>query len=186
MTMNRRKKRGTDQNEMGGQDSFLDIVSNIVGILIILVMIAGVRAQNSPADSIQDTELEPTIQYAEKEQIETLEKEYETLLDKENQAIHARLEARSLKEESAIYDEQLALQSRHHAELFDTMTSVRAAIDMAAEEKSQETKEIIENQRQIQETEAKYNKLRTPKNGLPQTGPRRLYWKISPRRSAKR
>jgi hypothetical protein len=31
-----------------GQDSFLDIVSNIVGILIILVMVAGVRAKSLP------------------------------------------------------------------------------------------------------------------------------------------
>ena len=29
-----------------GHDSFLDIVSNIVGILIILVMVTGVRAKN--------------------------------------------------------------------------------------------------------------------------------------------
>ena len=31
-----------------GQDSFLDIVANIVGILIILVMVMGVRAKNAP------------------------------------------------------------------------------------------------------------------------------------------
>ena len=31
-----------------GQDSFLDIVSNIVGILIILVMVAAVRAKGLP------------------------------------------------------------------------------------------------------------------------------------------
>ena len=33
-----------------GQDSFLDIVANIVGILIILVMVVGVRVKNTPVD----------------------------------------------------------------------------------------------------------------------------------------
>ena len=33
-----------------GQDSFLDIVANIVGILIILVMVVGVRIRNVPVD----------------------------------------------------------------------------------------------------------------------------------------
>ena len=31
--------------DAGGQDSFLDIVTNIVGILIILVMVIGARVQ---------------------------------------------------------------------------------------------------------------------------------------------
>lgn len=38
----------------GGHDSFLDIVANIVGILIILVMVAGVRAKNWPAKVVED------------------------------------------------------------------------------------------------------------------------------------
>ena len=37
--------------EMAGQDSFLDIVANIVGILIILVMVVGVRAGSAPVEA---------------------------------------------------------------------------------------------------------------------------------------
>ena len=33
--------------ELGGQDSFLDIVANLVGVLIILVMVMGVRAKDA-------------------------------------------------------------------------------------------------------------------------------------------
>ncbi|NLE36537.1 MAG: hypothetical protein GX621_00770 [Pirellulaceae bacterium] len=42
--------RRRDRNEANdvGQDSFLDIVANIVGILIILVMVMGVRAKHAP------------------------------------------------------------------------------------------------------------------------------------------
>ena len=38
--------------ETPGQDSFLDIVANIVGILIILVMVVGLRVQHAPADKV--------------------------------------------------------------------------------------------------------------------------------------
>ena len=48
------------ESESAGGDSFLDIVSNIVGILIILVMVAGARVKNypirpaSPESSVDD------------------------------------------------------------------------------------------------------------------------------------
>ncbi|MEX0938861.1 MAG: hypothetical protein WDZ59_13450 [Pirellulales bacterium] len=40
-----------DDADQPGQDSFLDIVANIVGILIILVLAVGVRASRSPANA---------------------------------------------------------------------------------------------------------------------------------------
>lgn len=45
--MGTRRHRETDAND-AGQDSFLDIVANIVGVLIILVMVMGVRAKHAP------------------------------------------------------------------------------------------------------------------------------------------
>ena len=39
-----------------GHDSFLDIVANIVGILIILVMVAGVRVKNFSLDTVEPSE----------------------------------------------------------------------------------------------------------------------------------
>ncbi|MBN1589840.1 MAG: hypothetical protein JW888_10030 [Pirellulales bacterium] len=45
--MGSRVRSRRDIND-AGQDSFLDIVANIVGILIILVMVMGVRAKNAP------------------------------------------------------------------------------------------------------------------------------------------
>jgi hypothetical protein len=40
-------RRRRDENGAPGQDSFLDVVSNLVGILIILVMIVGARAKDA-------------------------------------------------------------------------------------------------------------------------------------------
>jgi hypothetical protein len=39
-----------NQTEAPGSDSFLDVTTNIVGILIILVMVVGMRASRSPSD----------------------------------------------------------------------------------------------------------------------------------------
>ena len=44
------KRRLATTDDMPGQDSFLDVVANIVGILIILVMVVGVRAANTPSE----------------------------------------------------------------------------------------------------------------------------------------
>ena len=45
-------KRPTVSGELGfGSDSFLDIVANIVGILIILIVVAGLRVSNTPVPS---------------------------------------------------------------------------------------------------------------------------------------
>ncbi|MDZ7620135.1 MAG: hypothetical protein U1E05_24300 [Patescibacteria group bacterium] len=41
-----------DSADTPGQDSFLDILANITGILIILVMVMGVRAGRAPADAV--------------------------------------------------------------------------------------------------------------------------------------
>jgi hypothetical protein len=38
----------TNDDDSPSHDSFLDVVANMVGILIILVMVAGVRVKNSP------------------------------------------------------------------------------------------------------------------------------------------
>jgi hypothetical protein len=41
-----------DSEELVGQDSFLDVVTNIVGILILLVMVAGLRSSQAAATAV--------------------------------------------------------------------------------------------------------------------------------------
>src|SRR5687768_15286801 len=40
-----------NQDEIIGQDSFLDVVANLVGIMIILVMVVGARAKDAIVDA---------------------------------------------------------------------------------------------------------------------------------------
>ncbi len=42
-----------------GQDSFLDVITNIVGILIILVMVVGARVQKISLDAVRQTAADP-------------------------------------------------------------------------------------------------------------------------------
>ena len=53
-----RGRRSTDQ-QASGDDSFLDIIANIVGILIILIVVAGVRASRAPVD-VLPSDAEPS------------------------------------------------------------------------------------------------------------------------------
>lgn len=49
--------RRTGKSELGfGSDSFLDIIANIVGILIILIVIAGVRVSQAPLSNNESTD----------------------------------------------------------------------------------------------------------------------------------
>ena len=43
------RRHGISQ-QASGDDSFLDIIANIVGILIILIVVAGVRASRAPVE----------------------------------------------------------------------------------------------------------------------------------------
>ncbi|WP_339729932.1 hypothetical protein [uncultured Gimesia sp.] len=53
--------RRTPQGEVGfGSDSFLDIVANIVGILIILIVIAGVRMSQAPVSVAESQPVSPS------------------------------------------------------------------------------------------------------------------------------
>ena len=53
------RTRKVNQADAPGQDSFLDIVANLVGILIILVIVIGVRAKDAMLDvaTVADTEV---------------------------------------------------------------------------------------------------------------------------------
>lgn len=48
------RRANQESGDLPGQDSFLDIVANIVGILILLVMVVGLRAAHTERQSVQD------------------------------------------------------------------------------------------------------------------------------------
>lgn len=160
--MLRKVKKG-ETLEIGGQDSFLDLVSNVVGILLILLMVAGIRAQNSPPETETINSPTPVI---DRKILADIQTNYETFQEKEFTAVKLRDDVNSIHEQMEILDEHIQIQAMQHAKLFDMMTSVRAAIEAVAEEKDQETKEKIEYQRQLQEIETKLGQISRTKQWL--------------------
>ena len=149
---------------MGGQDSFLDLISNVVGILIILVMVAGIRAQYSSAVILEAPNASPQM-------LAELETKQQELQTKTETTAKLKYDAEEVLLQADIISEQIHRQSLEYAALFDLMTSARAAIDTIAEEKSQTFKDKIEYQRQIQETNAKLEQIDRAKTAFRQTRP---------------
>ena len=160
------RKRKTTEIELGGQDSFLDLVSNIVGILIILVMVAGVRAQFSPANASDP--LEPL---ADAQMLADLETQFEEMQMKEERTVQLRGSIEDLKIQSEIIAQQIHRQSMEYATLLDLMTSVQAGMEIATETKNQAFRDKIEHQRRLLETNARLEQIDREKTHLQQIRP---------------
>src|SRR3954462_6367227 len=70
-----------EANQMPGQDSFLDVITNIVGILILLVLVVGLRSSRSVHDG-------PALQAAEETQAnEQLQTAYTSAVSTERNVV---------------------------------------------------------------------------------------------------
>ena len=131
----RRRPQTVEEIGGDGQDSFLDVVSNLVGVLIILVMVAGTRARNVASDAALeeaaeratavDSETEKRTAFATqigelRENVFRLQNETEDLdartLDVERQADAAEAEYRLLSQAFAELDGQIELASRRRSD----------------------------------------------------------------------
>ena len=63
-------RRKADTTESPGYDSFLDIVANLVGILIILIMVVGVRARDAFVNAAADEQPPAAVETAAAEAID--------------------------------------------------------------------------------------------------------------------
>ncbi|MDR2762437.1 MAG: hypothetical protein LBB88_07555 [Planctomycetaceae bacterium] len=197
--LRRRKKNGGVSDMMEGQDSFLDIVSNIVGILIILVMIAGVRAQhtdvnpivpitdelagtsstmsNKSNDKLNDetnAKSTETTKYADEKQIHTLEEKLDEYKRKEQNAQNIRQTMTDIQITSEQIVEQIQLQENERNKLLDLIVDLRTEIEIHAEEKGEETKNQIELQRQINEINAKLEQIERTKQWIESERPQAI------------
>src|SRR5436190_6130715 len=98
------KHRDDNTNlETAGQDSFLDVTTNIVGILIVLVMVVGMRARNpivAASGGASAGDKAPTL-----DELESLSKnaaaiEYEAnRISEETEAVDREISGRSAERE---------------------------------------------------------------------------------------
>jgi len=156
--MRRRKGIGIAEME-AGQDSFLDIVSNIVGILVILVMVAGVRTKDLPAR---------TKNNASQTQ---LEQHFEIFTEKSETFKSVQAEVAEIGDEIEHLQGLTAARARERAELISLIGMLQAEYDLATENLSQGEKQTLELKRQIQEIDAKLGELDRTREWIEQNRP---------------
>ncbi|MCL2304924.1 MAG: hypothetical protein FWC43_06225 [Planctomycetaceae bacterium] len=157
--MRRRKSSGISEME-AGQDSFLDIVSNIVGILIILVMIAGVRTKGLPARTKNDGDL-----------ASPLEQSLEVFTDKSQTFKSVQAEVAEIGNEIEHLQGLTAARTQERYELTALLGALQAEYDDATQSLSQAEKQSLELRLQIQKIDAKLEELERTKQWIGQNRP---------------
>ncbi|MFW6169342.1 MAG: hypothetical protein ACODAD_02550 [Planctomycetota bacterium] len=135
--------RARQTEEEPGQDAFLDIVANLVGILIILVMIVGAQAKNvlSEAETSAGAEKHETVKEsdveAERDTLASVESELQSILEKANrqqrEIAYRRLERDRILEMVTEAENQLERKreslSEEQQDAHDLQSSIFAAKD---------------------------------------------------------
>jgi hypothetical protein len=139
--------------EHAGQDSFLDVTTNIVGVLIILVMVVGMRAQNP----IVQASIAPAPTTAE---LESLGK----------QSANIEYDVRRMGQEMASLDEEAAAKSKARESLATMIAAAekqigdqRAQLDVGKQEDFDIRKQIEESQTALGSGEAELKDLESQK-----------------------
>lgn len=138
-----------------GSDSFLDIVANIVGILIILIVVVGLRVKNQPVvvDQKQNEQQQQLIQQRQ-QQIE----EHQQLLRERAERAQAILAENERRKQE--YQQQLALRERELERRRDLKRQAEQAWAQADEQRQKRLKEIHAQEQRQQQIDQEAKQLR--------------------------
>lgn len=149
-----------------GHDAFLDIVANLVGILIILVVVLGTQTQrvtdlltDSPEDLVENIDPTPAGEYASQEQLDRLG---EIAI----QAATAQRDSMRLEANLKQYDRQIEQLRRARGQLLDLVTLAEEAWKEKQAELDQSKVLIAKRQREIRESESQIAELAGTKERL--------------------
>jgi hypothetical protein len=135
-----------DESNAIGSDSFLDVVTNIVGILIILVMVVGMRAKNAPpveaADQASPRSIDP--------QIEALAA----------QAADVHRDIYQLHQQATSVEQELALQEAGRNQLAVIVAAAEQEIDERKAKLDSAKREQVEQQLQMKSALAELDLVR--------------------------
>jgi len=141
-----------------GHDAFLDIVANLVGILIILVVILGSRTREV-ADAILEKKAEQslaTARLADNGQpltTDMVQQRYEELESESKRAIQALADSQRLENEIRRSDAMLAEVARQRGQLLDLINLAKSA--WKDKQKELDEKDIRRGQAEAKIAEAK-------------------------------
>lgn len=153
-----------------GQDSFLDVVSNLVGILIILVMVAGARVHEAADDALANDSAQVKKLSPEEQAEQAKRKEYveavETLKAKRAELEKTRLEAEDFNERYMMVEQQAAGAEQEYRDLLTTSAQIDAALKAEAQKKEESEQVEYDLQSALFEKEKKLDDLRKEKEAL--------------------
>lgn len=153
-----RSRRGS-QLEMG-HDAFLDIVANLVGILIILVVVLGTQSQQVIEQIRREQEPEATS-----------EAQLARLADQAARAASAQADSDRLESRIVAYDAQIAARKDERALMLDLLAQAREAWDEAKQELDRSAVEAAESQARRKRAEEELDTLRGQRQRLSQEEP---------------
>ena len=164
----RRRPRAPEEIGGDGQDSFLDVVSNLVGVLIILVMIAGTRARNVAADAALEQAAESpsaasTPQNAEQIAYVAAAK---SLAETRQNVVRLQNETEDLNARTLDVERQADAAEAEYRAVFQTLAEIDAEIELASRRRSDADKIAFDLKSEIFEKEKKRDDLRQEKDAL--------------------
>lgn len=148
--MPRDKRKNDDLDDMPGGDSFLDITANIVGILVLLVVVVGVRAG-------REVFVPPPVEVvAEADSLEALRANLEEVTQ---QAIRDRREAVELRDRVLATAVEAKRREREREEATLYVTTLRAELDEARDDLSEDDRRSLDTHNAIAQAELKLDDL---------------------------
>lgn len=140
------RRNADEQEEMPGGDSFLDIVANIVGILVLLVVVVGVRAGR---------------QVAIVTQVETVD--HEQVIEEAKAAIHDamlnRQDVTQLLEQAILSQAESTLRNQVRDELATYVATLRSELDAEREHLSVNDRRTFDTHNQLAQAQLELEKL---------------------------
>lgn len=163
-----------------GQDSFLDVVSNLVGVLIILIMVAGARVRNAASEPIPepseqiartlDDEKTPEDRRAEEEYVAAVD-----ALDALSEKVQTRRrDAEARSERARILANQADAAEDEYRRLVALAAELDAAFEGASRQKTEAEKEAFDLQSAVFQKEKKFDDLRREKQALEAARPKAI------------
>ena len=157
----RRRPRSVEEIGGDGQDSFLDVVSNLVGVLIILVMIAGTRARN--ADAALENAAASTPENAERAAYVAAAK---TLAEARQNVVRLQNETEDLNARTLDVERQAVAAENEYRNAFQALAEIDAEIELASRRRGDADKIAFDLKSEIFEKEKQRDDLRREKNAL--------------------
>ncbi|NOY29971.1 MAG: hypothetical protein GXP28_07265, partial [Planctomycetes bacterium] len=157
----------TQEDEDSTDDSFLDVIANVVGVLIILVMLVGVRASHSAivAKSEPPADIQKVKNSASTVDIAPLRDELD---EAHRQAVASQREIQKMTvrvvtigQESAVHDRRRVELAMHRSIIEEDLQQRRSKLDSHRQQEFDVQRELVEAQIQLDEMTKEHLTLAT-------------------------